>query len=562
MKIDSVDGVRSDTEKVMEVGWTRRFTAADLAALAIVLLVGAVHLPIPFHDDQVLFTIAGWKMDHGALLYRDFWDIKQPGIFVFYWIGGKLFGFNEVGIHEFELLYMLLMSMILICTLKKYFDHVWASAVAVLLTSAFYYGVSGIPHRTLDYLAQVEGLVGFPLYVCLWTTYRGLDDDKHFRKFLFASGVAGGIVLFLKLMFLPILLAWWIAAVGYQRSRSGRSIAKCLFSCAPPVSLGVLIPIVGTWTYFASRGGLQPFYYTMFTWPTQVIGKLPLAGPGRMYAGLQFFVTGFAPMLALGFAGAARPFRKGWDFFTAGLLIWIFAGLLVIFAQVRSWWPLHYMLLIVPLGILATRGVETMWDLLQNSYPLRNVSNQRLILTAVLLLLFSPVLTPVLANTLLLARYKFGLNAENRLAFQCRYPDNQYLASSEFSLVTDPGSIPGPIYVGGSLLYYYLSGRQPAVALSTGGTDFLPAQWEILIKELNQERPPYIFISDAYEAFYKANYPEMLRFLGQHYRLAQKTALGSWYILTEHENRASHEKDGLLRAPSRGCQAQAMDSVL
>src|SRR5690349_3502974 len=53
----------------------RFFTRADIAALVTILLVGAIHLPIPFHDDQVLFTMAGWKMDHGALLYRDFWDI-------------------------------------------------------------------------------------------------------------------------------------------------------------------------------------------------------------------------------------------------------------------------------------------------------------------------------------------------------------------------------------------------------------------------------------------------------------------------------------------------------
>lgn len=562
MNIDTVMDASPDAQKVVGAARTGRITGADLAALAIVLMVGAVHLPIPFHDDQVLFTIAGWKMDHGALLYRDFWDIKQPGIFVFYWIGGKLFGFNEIGIHGFELLYMLLLSVLLIFTLRKYFTQVWATSLAVLLTTAFYYGVSGLPHQTLDYLTQVEGLVGLPLYVCLWTAYRGLNDDRHFRRLLFTSGLAGGIALFLKLMFLPILLAWWLTAITYLRSRSGRSLAKCFLSLATPVSLGLLIPIAGTWAYFASRGGLQPFYYTMFTWPTQVVGKLPLAGPGRLFTGLQFFVTGFAPLLALGFAGTVRAFRRGWDFLTAGLLIWIFAGLLVIFVQVRSWWPLHYMLLVVPLGILATRGVETLWELLQNSCQPRKVSNQRLTLAAILLLLFSPVIYPVLMNFLLLARYRFGLKAEDRLAFQCRYPNNQYLAASEFSLVTKPGSIPGPIYVGGSLLYYYLSGRQPAVALSTGGTDFLPAQWQLLIEELKQARPPYIFISDQYHAFYEENQPELLRFVDRQYRLAEKTALGNWYTLMGAEDQGRRDKDGLLRAPSDGCPARSVDSLL
>src|SRR5579864_415008 len=94
------------------------FGKLQILALIAVVLIGLVHLPQPFHDDQAFFTIGAWKMSHGAVLYRDYWDIKQPGIFLFYLAGGKLLGFNEVGIHGFELLYMVTLALVLMLTLR------------------------------------------------------------------------------------------------------------------------------------------------------------------------------------------------------------------------------------------------------------------------------------------------------------------------------------------------------------------------------------------------------------------------------------------------------------
>jgi hypothetical protein len=87
---------------------SRGIRPADLGVLIIVAVLGLGHLAYPFGGDQALFVIGAWDLSQGAVLYRDFWDFKQPGIFAFYSAAGRLFGFDEVGIHAFELGWMLM----------------------------------------------------------------------------------------------------------------------------------------------------------------------------------------------------------------------------------------------------------------------------------------------------------------------------------------------------------------------------------------------------------------------------------------------------------------------
>ncbi|MBW4451485.1 MAG: hypothetical protein KME55_01730 [Nostoc indistinguendum CM1-VF10] len=64
----------------------------DFLVLIFIILIGFVHLPFPFDGDQAFFRLGALEMQQGKVLYRDFWDIKQPGIFCFYFLAGTLFG--------------------------------------------------------------------------------------------------------------------------------------------------------------------------------------------------------------------------------------------------------------------------------------------------------------------------------------------------------------------------------------------------------------------------------------------------------------------------------------
>ena len=64
------------------VSATRRFISfRPLAAGAVVLVavIGASRLFDPFSGDQALFLVGAETLHAGGVLYRDYWDIKQPG---------------------------------------------------------------------------------------------------------------------------------------------------------------------------------------------------------------------------------------------------------------------------------------------------------------------------------------------------------------------------------------------------------------------------------------------------------------------------------------------------
>ncbi|MBC5800519.1 MAG: hypothetical protein GIX03_06610 [Candidatus Eremiobacteraeota bacterium] len=54
------------------------------AAVILVAVIGASRLFDPFSGDQALFFVGAKTLHAGGTLYRDYWDIKQPGIFAFF----------------------------------------------------------------------------------------------------------------------------------------------------------------------------------------------------------------------------------------------------------------------------------------------------------------------------------------------------------------------------------------------------------------------------------------------------------------------------------------------
>ena len=100
---------------------------------------------MPFAGDQAIFTVHARQLTRGAVLYRDIFEFRQPGIFIFYAVSGQLFGFTEVGIHLFELIYWLVFSIFAIVALRPYFAARWAvSLVPIFTVVASYWSRGGI----------------------------------------------------------------------------------------------------------------------------------------------------------------------------------------------------------------------------------------------------------------------------------------------------------------------------------------------------------------------------------------------------------------------------------
>ncbi len=496
-----------------------KLSKVDFLVLLVVVIIGLIDLPLPFSGDQALFTTGALEMQQGKVLYRDFWDLKQPGIYYFYFLAGTLFGFNEIGIHIFELIYMMLFSIILQLTLKTYFRHQIIASLVPLLTVGAYY-ISSY-HRQL---AQVEGLVGFPLFLCLWLTYRSFNHEGKQRFIqLLVSGFMGGIVLIFKLLFLPIIVAFWLTILLHSVLIKHQSVQKIFIEICLPIFLGIISPLLVFFGYFVEVNSLSIVYKTFFVYPSQVVanGTFNLS---KLLFGTAWFFKNFVTLVLVATVAVNVSLLKGKNLLTLLLVVWFILGLGIIFLQTRSLWSYHYLLLFVPTGILATKGLDILWQ------PFKQLSSPLKILMSFLFLF--PLLLNFQYKTITLIKNNFALMEDTRFKYQAVFREDYTLLHSEVDFLSQPGSLPGNIFVAGDPSIYYLSSRTQATSLNAWSLEFfLSEQWPQLLHELDLSKPPYIFISDNYQTLIKKKFPMIIELIEKRYHILSKRNDGIWYII-------------------------------
>ncbi|MEH2196524.1 MAG: hypothetical protein V7K98_28305 [Nostoc sp.] len=497
-----------------------KLNRTDLIVLILIVIIGLIHLPFPFDGDQAFFRLGALEMQQGKVLYRDFWDIKQPGIFCFYFLAGNLFGFNEIGIHLFELIYMVFFSITLLLTLKSYFRHQIIASLVPLLTVGVYYTVSGAWHLT-----QVEALVGFPLFLCLWLTFKSFKNEGKQRFYLLLmSGLIGGIVILFKLVLLLIVVAFWLTIFMYYLIIKRQKIQKILIDTCLPIFIGIMLPLLVVASYFVWVNSFSIVFQTFFIYPPLVVANT-VFNKTNFISGIKWFLQSFYPLLLMGSVAVYVSLHKSKNILTLLLVVWCIFGLSVIFLQRTALWQYHYLLLFVPIGILATKGLDILWDYLKE---LRS-----LIPTVILIfLLFLPLSLALIKKSATLVSNNFALTEDTRLQYQTVFRKKYPSLHSEANFISQSGSIAGDIYVAGDPSIYYFSGRSQATILRGWALEyFLSEQWLALINQLDSSKPPYIFIDYEPQAIIKANFPKMLEFVEQRYQILRQDNNGIWYII-------------------------------
>ncbi|MEH2414369.1 hypothetical protein [Nostoc sp.] len=492
----------------------------DFLILIVIVIIGLIHLPFPFDGDQAFFRLGALEMQQGKVLYRDFWDVKQPGIFYFYFLAGTLFGFNEIGIHVFELIYMVFFSIILLLTLKSYFRHQIIASLVPLLTVGVYYTVSGAWHLT-----QVEALVGFPLFICLWLTYQSFKYEGKQRFFLILlSGFIGGIVIIFKLILLLILLFFWLSLLIYSLVIKRQKIQKLFVEICLPIFIGIIFPILFVVSYFAWFNSLSILYQTFLLDPPRILANSQF-DPNEFFFGIKWFLNSFYPLLLVAIVGVDVSLRKSKNILTLLLVVWCIFGWGVIVLQRGAFWEYHYLLLFVPVGILATKGLDVLWQ------PLKELSSPLTTILLIFLFMF-PLSYTITKKTVFLVNNNFALAENTRLKYQTIFRPKYPSLRSEANFISQPGSLPGEIYVAGDPSIYYFSGRTQATSLRGWALEyFLPEQWTELLQQLDSSKPPYIFIDYIQQPTIKEKFPKMLEFIEQRYRILHQNNNGIWYIL-------------------------------
>jgi hypothetical protein len=495
--------------------------------LLLILAIGLVHIPDPFDGDKALFTIGAETIRHGGVLYRDFWDNKQPGIYLFFCVAGSLFGFNEAGIYAFESLYLLIFSAILVFTLARYFSSPLVAACLPLFTVAFYYGVAGPWHR-----AQVEAVVGFPLFLALWFAVRAEESESQSPSFLFFSGLFGGIVLVFKQMFLPILLVIWLSSILLGNKKFTQASLRVVTRSLLLVIAGASLTLLITVAYFAFHGALYDFYWTTFVLPGRVVRELWNRPFDRLVDGHRWFLQSCGPSLALAAVAISPIACKRLDSLNRSLLLWLVAGFGVIELQVQSWWQYHYVLLFVPLGILAARGVDALWtNVLSQPGSLGRAPRAVLLTLVIVLLYISPIYASIL-NAITLLRHGVPATMDQIREIRLRRSTEYQVIDQEIHFLDQPSSAPGSIYVCGNPLYYLLSGRRQAISLNGWALwYYFPEQQRALLDQLRKARPTYILVTPKYQEIIDERFPALGTFLDDHYRALKTGPSGVWYTL-------------------------------
>ncbi len=508
---------------------TRFQLRLELVILGAIACLGLLHLSYPLDGDQSFFALGALEMQRGEVLYRDFWDVKQPGIFWFYGLALRLFGASPVGVHLLELILLLGFGRFLQVGLRSRFGSLapWAP----LLTVGFYYCTTAVWHLT-----QVESLIGMPMLLCVWWASQGAEAKGRSQRWqFFLSGFMGGVVILFKSVFLLTLLPIWLLCGAVAAWQRRRPIAQ-FFAVAGWALLGFVIPLGLMLAYFCTcLPGLELLYDTFWVYPSKIVAEMPAQPTSQLISGLGWFARKFLPLLVLGGIGGVSLVRRR-DLLGINLVLWVLTGFGVILLQKQGWWQYYYMLFFVPLGLLSLEGLRLMlgawrhWLGLHPNPQARSWRRRWIPVALALVLLFS---TP-----LRMARHKVWAGVQNTLAIahlsQPAPPPKMSRPyadiEQEVAFLRAPDALPGEIYVAGDPKFYYLSGRGQATTLHGWAIKFLlPEQWQRVRQELAERQPPYIFIDEIEQDIMRARSPETLALIESRYETLRHSSFGTWY---------------------------------
>jgi len=505
-----------------------------LAVLLLIAGAGVLNLYRPLHGDTALFLLGAEAMDRGDLLYVDFWDNKPPGVYVFYYVAGRLFGFTSFGVHLFELCWMLAFAVVMFAVLRSCLHGRWLSAVPPLVFLTTYWFRSDS-----QTLMQVEALVGFPTFVSAWLLTREWSSSGGKFVSCALAGVAAAVAVAFKLVFAPLFVVFVLVATVEQVRRC-RPTARIAFVAGmwAAYTAGVAAVLGAIVLIFASRGTLDALLWTTFIYPELVMpeiaeGLVTAAPFTRLFNSLGWWLGVFAPWLPFAGVGVACCLRHRGSALLRMMLVWLAGGLGVILLQRFSWWAYHMTLLFVPMSVLAARGLDALLTILASL----GLSARRAVAATVMFLIFPAAAASAATAADQFPKVKRVFDGADpkplRIARYQQNADEMYLRLAPVAeAIGAPDALAGDIYVFGNPLIYLFTGRRQALPVHGWSWEmFVEPLWERLPDDLRDREPVYIFVDPELRRMIARRSPQVLDFIEARYTAIWSSREGVWYRL-------------------------------
>lgn len=501
------------------------FLQATVATIVVILVLGALRLFDPFSGDQALFLVAAEKLHAGGVLYRDFWDIKQPGIFAFFLGGGLLSGFTQFGLHEVDLIWELVFSIVLVLGLRESFeDRRWAAFAPLAIVGAYFTGSSSW------HLLQVEGLVGLPLFCTTWFAIAALKSVRHRRTLAGLSGAAAGVAILFKLLFAGVVVATAFA-IGAFAFRQDRRIP--VLELAAGWCVGVLIPLAAFGSYVVHFGLLHEVVTTFFVLPLSISASPVHAPTSRLVDSALRFALYFRGIIFLAIIGIVLVRDGCTRLWRLGSVVWLVSAAVTILVQEESWWQYQFLLLLPPMGILATFGTAALAGRVWTT-------GRRGFAWLALCGVAAYIAVPLPQAGIDTARRIFGERPyasptaleRYRAASSVEYAQ----AERDAAFLKHANNDARDIYVFGNPLIYVLTGRGQALGINGWALHlYTPKVWERLNVQLLAAAPPYVFVLQGYDkGLIPDRSPRTAALLVTNYAAIQATSDGTWF---RHRNK-------------------------
>ena len=337
---------------------------AFVAWLAVAALACALRAPVadlPFERDEGEYAYIAQRWLAGDVPYRDAFDQKPPGVFVFYAAAMTLGGETPAAVRWGAQL----------ATIAALGALIWIGArlfsPAVGVAAAFAGALLSADPAWLGNAVNTEQVALVPIsFGALCALVAGTQRR---RAFSLAVGVLGGMALLLKPVTAPIVAFEIATAACLARRPLAHGIAA---ACG---IVAVLAPVA---LYFAVNGAARAFFDAV------VWNNLAYAGETKLAAYPRYFAAQFGPTLRplglvygaalaapLALLGAARP-EAGTRRRLAWVAAWFAASLPAI--AMGGYFRQHYFVLALPpLALLAGVGLDALGRLAFGAHPIARV---------------------------------------------------------------------------------------------------------------------------------------------------------------------------------------------